>query len=70
MPYISMIPRHLLALDQRQPFLDWLRSLPITFHARLRIYFDWLDLNASPYTPDEIDSLSIDYTSAQNESQN
>jgi hypothetical protein len=57
MSYISFVPPVLLALEKRSAFLDWLRSMPVTFHARLRIYFDWLDLNAVDYTADEIDSL-------------
>lgn len=57
MAYVSFIPLELRALEKRSEFLEWLRSLPVTFHARLRVYFDWLDLNGAPYTPDEIDSL-------------
>jgi hypothetical protein len=57
MSYISFVPPELLALEKRSAFLVWLRNLPVTFHARLRVYFDWLDLNAVAYTADEIDSL-------------
>lgn len=57
MDYITFIPHDLLALENRSSFLDWLRSMPVAFHSRLRIYFDWLDLNAVAYTADEIDSL-------------
>lgn len=57
MSYVSLIPKNLLALEQKEAFLDWLRSMPITLHARLRVYFSWLDLHDQPYTPDEIDSL-------------
>ena len=41
----------------RDHFLLWLRSLPISFHDRLHIYFAWLNHFEQPYTTDEIDSL-------------
>jgi hypothetical protein len=57
--HLALIPTDLRALDQRLQFLVWLRSMPITFHQRLRIYFEWLDLHAVAYTTDEIDSLNV-----------
>lgn len=60
MSYLSMIPVDLQSLESRQAFLTWLRSMPITFHQRLRIYFEWLDLHAESYTAEEIDSLKVE----------
>lgn len=59
MSYLSLIPVDLQSLEQRQAFLTWLRSMPITFHQRMRIYFVWLDLHAASYTAEEIDSLNV-----------
>jgi hypothetical protein len=41
----------------REELIRWVRSLPISFHDRLAIYFSWLDHFGQPYTADEIDSL-------------
>ncbi len=57
MTYLAIIPKELLPLTAKQRFLDWLRSMPLTLHTRLHIYFNWLDLHQLPYTADEIDSL-------------
>lgn len=62
MSYLSLIPTDLRALDQRLQFLAWLRSIPISFHQRLRIYFEWLDLHQASYTSDEIASLNVKET--------
>ena len=59
MSYISLIPVNLQPLEQRSTFLHWLRSMPVTFDQRMRIYFQWLDLNGASYTPDEIHSLNL-----------
>lgn len=57
MTYNFLIPAHLQAPEHRGPFLSWLRLVPISFHQRLRIYFDYLDLHQATYTTEEIDSL-------------
>lgn len=57
MPYLELIPERLLLPQHRDEFLSWLRSMPLEFFDRLRIYFAYLDYNHTYYTPDEIDSL-------------
>ena len=59
MSYFQLIPDQLLAPTSRQPLMAWIQSLPIDFHARLRLYFAWLDYNSASYTAEEIDSLHI-----------
>jgi len=59
MSYSSLIPATLLGPSDRIPFLAWLRTMPLPFHARLRIYFAWLDYNSASYTDDEIQSLAL-----------
>jgi len=59
MSYHSLIPDQLIHFASRLAFLAWLRTMPIPFHARLRIYFAWLDYNSVSYTAEEIDSLHI-----------
>jgi hypothetical protein len=59
MSYFNLIPPTLLLSTSRIAFLAWLRSVPIPFHSRLRIYFAWLDYNSISYTPEEIDSLNF-----------
>lgn len=51
------IPADLLQFVHRPQFIVWLQSLPINFHARLQLYFYWIDFHQVPYTPDEIESL-------------
>jgi hypothetical protein len=58
MSYFQLIPDQLLAPTSRQPLMAWIQSLPIDFHARLRLYFAWLDYNSASYTAEEIASLS------------
>jgi len=55
--YFHLIPDHLLRRHSRTAFLAWLRTMPVPFHDRLRVYFSWLDYNSASYTADEIDSL-------------
>jgi hypothetical protein len=55
--FSDAIPTELLSPYKRSEFMAWLRHQPITFHDRLRIYFIYIDTNATPYTADEIDSL-------------
>jgi hypothetical protein len=57
MSILETIPPTLLDVLARPQFIVWLQSLPIDFHARLTIYFWWLDYFLLPYTPDEINSL-------------
>jgi len=59
MSYFQLIPDSLLLPTSRLAFLAWLRSVPIPFHSRLRIYFAWLDYNSISYTAEEIDSLNF-----------
>jgi hypothetical protein len=59
MSYLQLIPDTILEASDRSAFLNWIRSMPLPFHARLRIYFAWLDYNSASYTADEIDSLNI-----------
>ena len=58
MSYFQFIPEHLLLAHDRIAFLAWLRTLPVAFHSRLRVYFAWLDFHSASYTADEIESLN------------
>jgi hypothetical protein len=55
---ISEIVREdLLNPEKRQQFIAWLQTVPISFPARLRLYFRWLDYFQLPYIDAEIKSL-------------
>ncbi len=56
MSYLNVVPPPLLELTARPQFIDWLKSVPVPFHDKLRCYFAWLDYNDAAYTdPDLID---------------
>lgn len=53
----DIIPADFESIQERSSFLAWLRSVPLSFHSRIDIYFRWLDYHRLSYTADEIDSF-------------
>jgi hypothetical protein len=55
---ISEIVREdLLNPEKRTQFVLWLQSVPVSYAARLRLYFRWLDYFQLPYLDAEIKAL-------------
>jgi hypothetical protein len=55
---ISEIVREdLLNPEKRTQFVSWLQTVPVSYPARIRLYFRWLDYFQLPYIDAEIKSL-------------